>query len=89
MHSRIARFAFGTGHIGNAENVIRNLQRGNLDMIRRMRKEDLGSVKSLMQSIPNFWHAVWGDEILERAFSASAEAERFRDLWGSPFSFAL
>ncbi len=36
-------------------------------MIRKMRKQDLVSIKSLMQSIPNFWHEVWDDEILERA----------------------
>jgi len=39
-------------------------------MIRKMRIEDLPFVKSLMQSIPKFWHEVWTDETLERAFVA-------------------
>ena len=42
-------------------------------MIRKMKKEDLPYVKSLMQSIPNFWHEIWSDETLERAFSTAKE----------------
>ena len=42
-------------------------------MIRAMKKEDLSSVKVLMQSIPNFWHGVWNNDTLERAFSASGD----------------
>ncbi len=42
-------------------------------MIRKMRKQDLACVKSLMQSIPNFWHVVWNDKILERAYYASGD----------------
>lgn len=42
-------------------------------MILKMRREDLIFVKSLMQSIPNFWHEVWTDETLERAFVASED----------------
>lgn len=42
-------------------------------MIRRMRKEDLSSVKLLMQSIPGLWHEAWNDEMLQQAFSVSAD----------------
>ncbi|MCK4252365.1 GNAT family N-acetyltransferase [candidate division WOR-3 bacterium] len=42
-------------------------------MIRKMRIEDLPFVKSLMQSIPLFWHDVWTDKTLERAFAASED----------------
>lgn len=42
-------------------------------MIRRMRKNDLSSIKALMQSIPNFWHKVWDDKTLEKSFSASGK----------------
>lgn len=40
-------------------------------MIRAMKKEDLSSIKTLMQPIPNFWHGVWNNDTLERAFYAS------------------
>ncbi|MBN1384826.1 MAG: GNAT family N-acetyltransferase [Elusimicrobia bacterium] len=40
-------------------------------MIRKMKKEDLPAVKSLMQSVPKFWHEVWTDETLERGFTVS------------------
>lgn len=42
-------------------------------MIRKMRREDLPFVKSLMQSIPLFWHEAWTDQRLERAFVASED----------------
>ena len=42
-------------------------------MIRKMKKEDLPSVKSLMQSIPGFWHKVWNDATLNRSFSTSGD----------------
>jgi ribosomal protein S18 acetylase RimI-like enzyme len=38
-----------------------------------LRREDLPFVKSLMQSIPHFWHEVWTDETLERSFGASED----------------
>lgn len=40
-------------------------------MIREMRREDLPFVKSLMQSIPYFWHDCWTDNTLEKAFNLS------------------
>ena len=42
-------------------------------MIRQMRKEDLDSVKTLMQSIPGFWYEQWNKGVLEQAVSASGD----------------
>ena len=40
-------------------------------MLRKMKREDLFSVKHLMQSIPYFWHDCWTDNTLEKAFHLS------------------
>jgi ribosomal protein S18 acetylase RimI-like enzyme len=62
-------------------------------MIRKMRIEDLPFVKSLMQSIPRFWHEVWTDETLERAFAASEDLafvyESDRQIVGCIFGYDL
>jgi len=62
-------------------------------MIRKMRKEDLPFVKSLMQSIPLFWHEAWTDETLERAFAASEDLafvyESNHQIVGSIFGYDL
>ena len=42
-------------------------------MIRKMTREDLPFVKSLMKSIPHFWHEAWTDGTLERALAASGD----------------
>ena len=36
-----------------------------------MKKEDLLTVKLLMQSIPNFWHESWTESTLEKALTVS------------------
>lgn len=41
-------------------------------MIRMMEKEDLLSVKILMQSIPGFWHENWTEDTIEKALAVSA-----------------
>lgn len=43
-------------------------------MIREMRREDLPFVKSLMQSVPCFWHDCWTDNTLEKAFNFSGNS---------------
>lgn len=58
-------------------------------MIRRMRKEDLPSVKSLMQAIPSFWHKAWSDETLERALSASGDLAFVYEVEGKVVAFAF
>lgn len=58
-------------------------------MIRRMRKEDLSSVKLLMQSIPDLWHEAWNDETLERAFSASADLSLVCEIEGQVVAFVF
>lgn len=58
-------------------------------MIRRMKKGDLPSVKSLMQSIPNFWHKAWDDKILERALSASGDLGLVYEVTGRVVAFAF
>lgn len=58
-------------------------------MIRRMRKEDLPCVKSLMQAIPNFWHEAWSDETLEHALSASGDLAFGYEVEGKVVAFAF
>lgn len=41
-------------------------------MIRKVKNEDLQTIKDLMQSIPYFWHECWNDEILEKACSSAS-----------------
>ena len=38
-----------------------------------MSKKDLSAVKSLMQSIPNFWHENWTNETLFRALHTAGD----------------
>ena len=54
-----------------------------------MRKQDLTSVRSLMQSIPNFWHGVWDDKVLERAYSASGDLAFVYELDGKVVAFVF
>ena len=56
-------------------------------MIRRMRKKDLPCVKSLMQSIPGFWHETWSDETLVRALSISRELAFVYEIDGQVAAF--
>jgi len=62
-------------------------------MIRKMKREDLPLVKSLMQSIPHFWHNVWTDETLERALVISGDLafvyESDHQIVGCIFSYNL
>lgn len=38
-----------------------------------MTQNDLSAVKSLMESIPNFWHKKWTIQTLEKAFHAAGD----------------
>ncbi len=62
-------------------------------MIRQMTIEDLPSVKSLMQSVPHFWHDCWTEQTLHRALSASSDLavvyELDGQLVGSLFCYDL